>query len=305
MRAMVLNSICSLDTVRDPLKLEDLPRPVPNPGEVLIEVAVCGVCHTELDEIEGRTAPPVLPVIPGHEVIGRIAELGPDCSLHAPGERVGVGWIHSSSGSADENLSDSFTATGRDVNGGYAEFMTVPEAYAYPVPEVFSDEEAAPLLCAGAVGYRALKLTRLQDGQVLALTGFGGSGHLVLQLARHLYPGSPVFVPGVLFSNTAPTVIAAWPSLASPRAKIASSPRVTRRGERLPAIQLRIAGSSTRSGSGTARLAAPSMPAPRRSGSPTRSVSRCPPRSRSCPARSTASRPCWAGCTTGRARRTV
>ena len=194
MRAMVLNSICNLDAVREPLTLEDLPRPVPDPGEVLIEVAVCGVCHTELDEIEGRTAPPALPVVPGHEVVGRIAAIGPDCSLHALGERVGVGWIHSSDGAEDENLSDSFTATGRDVNGGYAEFMTVPEAYAYPVPDVFSDEEAAPLLCAGGVGYRALKLTRLQDGQVLALTGFGGSGHLVLQLARHLYPRSPVFV---------------------------------------------------------------------------------------------------------------
>ena len=157
LRAMVLNSICDLDAVREQLRLEDLPRPEPGPGEILVEVTACGVCHTELDEIEGRTAPPILPVVPGHEVVGRVVGLGSGCSVHAHGDRVGVGWVHSSDGSAEENLSESFTATGRDVNGGYAEFMTVPEAYAYPVPEVFSDVEAAPLLCAGGVGYRALK----------------------------------------------------------------------------------------------------------------------------------------------------
>lgn len=194
LRAMVLNSICDLDAVKEPLRLEDLPRPEPGPGEILIEVAACGVCHTELDEIEGRTAPPTLPVVPGHEVVGRVVGLGSGCSVRAPGDRVGVGWVHSSDGSAEENLSESFTATGRDVNGGYAEFMTVPEAYAYPVPDVFSDVEAAPLLCAGGVGYRALQLTGMHDGQLLALTGFGGSGHLVLQLAKQLYPASPVFV---------------------------------------------------------------------------------------------------------------
>ncbi|MDH3716962.1 MAG: alcohol dehydrogenase, partial [Planctomycetota bacterium] len=111
-----------------------------------------------------------------------------------PGDRVGVGWIHSSSGAADENLSPQFRATGRDVNGGYAEFMTVPENYAYPIPDTFSDEQAAPLLCAGAVGYRALKLTELQNGQLLGLTGFGGSAHLVLQLVRHFFPQTGVYV---------------------------------------------------------------------------------------------------------------
>jgi propanol-preferring alcohol dehydrogenase len=110
------------------------------------------------------------------------------------GERVGVGWIHASSGSIDENISESFRATGRDVNGGYAEFMSVPETYAYRIPDVFTDEEAAPLLCAGGVGYRALRLTGIEDKQILGLTGFGGSGHLVLQLAQHLYPRGKVFV---------------------------------------------------------------------------------------------------------------
>jgi len=190
----VLNSTASMDEREVPLELVDLPRPIPGDHEILIEISVCGVCHTELDEIEGRTPPPGFPVIPGHQAVGRVVELGPNCGRYNIGDRVGVGWIHSSDGTPEENISAAFTATGRDVNGGYAEFMTVQEAYAYPVPVEFSDSEAAPLLCAGGVGYRALRLTGLEDGQVLGLTGFGGSGHLVLQLAQHLYPSSPVYV---------------------------------------------------------------------------------------------------------------
>ena len=194
MRAMQLQSCASLDDVANPLRLVDIPRPVPGEREVLIKISVCGVCHTELDEIEGRTLPPRLPVIPGHEVIGRVAELGPGCRRLAPGDRVGVGWIHHSDGGEHENLSDAFVATGRDVNGGYAEYMTVPEDYACPVPDGLADAEAAPLMCAGSIGYRALRLTGLRNGGSLGLTGFGGSGHLVLQLARHEYPDSPVYV---------------------------------------------------------------------------------------------------------------
>lgn len=194
MRAMLLRSTGPIVDREDPLTLTEIPRPVPLDGEILIEVSVCGVCHTELDEIEGRTPPPVLPVVPGHEVIGRVVERGVSSRRFALHDRVGVGWIHSSDGSDTENLSDAFRATGRDANGGYAEFMAIPETYAYPIPDEFSDVEAAPLLCAGGVGYRALKLAGIDDGQVLGLTGFGGSGHLVLQLAKHLYPRSPVFV---------------------------------------------------------------------------------------------------------------
>jgi propanol-preferring alcohol dehydrogenase len=194
MRAMVLNSTANMDERAAPLELVDLPRPVPGEHEILVEISVCGVCHTELDEIEGRTPPPSFPVVPGHQAVGQVVELGPNCGQYNIGDRVGVGWIHSSDGSREENISAVFTATGRDVNGGYAEFMTVQEDYAYPIPTEFSDSEAAPLLCAGGVGYRALRLAGLQDGQVLGLTGFGGSGHLVLQLSRHLYPSSPVYV---------------------------------------------------------------------------------------------------------------
>lgn len=194
MRAMILNSVAGFARNSEPLQLVELERPQPGDGEVLIKISVCGVCHTELDEIEGRTLPPRFPVVPGHEIIGRIAMLGAGCERYQIGERVGVGWIHSSSGDADENIDESFTATGRDVNGGYAEYVVVAEDYAYPIPDVFSDEEAAPLLCAGAVGYRSLRLANISDGQVLGLTGFGGSGHLVLQLAKYLYPSSKVFV---------------------------------------------------------------------------------------------------------------
>lgn len=194
MRAMVLAETAGLDRNPAPLELVELPQPVPGNGELLIEVSVCGVCHTELDEIEGRTPPPSLPVIPGHEIIGRVAGAGPGCRRYVTGQRVGVGWIHSSTGRPDENLSEEFRATGRDADGGYAEFVVVPERYAYPIPDVFSDEEAAPLLCAGGVGYRSLCRTYLEDGQVLGLTGFGGSGHIVLQLSKYLFPNSPVFV---------------------------------------------------------------------------------------------------------------
>ena len=194
MRAMVLPAIADLERNPAPLQPATLPDPVPGEGEILIRISVCGVCHTELDEIEGRTPPPRLPVVPGHEIIGYVAAMGAGCSRFAQQQRVGVGWIHSSSGAPDENLSPEFRATGRDAHGGYAEFVVVPERYAYAIPDVFSDAEAAPLLCAGGVGYRSLMLAGIRDGDVLGLTGFGGSGHLVLQLARHLYPRGKVFV---------------------------------------------------------------------------------------------------------------
>lgn len=194
MRAMVLPRIVSFDENARPLELRDLPDPTPGAGEIRIRVAACGVCHTELDEIEGRTAPPSLPVVPGHEVVGRVDALGNGCTQFQLGDRVGVGWIYSSTGARDENLSPQFRATGRDANGGYAQYLTVDERYAYAIPGCFADAEAAPLLCAGAIGYRALRLTGLRDGQSLGLMGFGGSAHLVLQLVRHLFPNSQTAV---------------------------------------------------------------------------------------------------------------
>lgn len=200
MKAMVLHRLGPLRDGGAPLVLESLPDPTPGAGEVLVRVSVCGVCHTELDEIEGRTPPPKLPVVLGHQVIGRVEALGDGATLHRVGDRVGVAWIFSACGVCNycrggrENLCDQFRATGRDANGGYAEFMAVPEAFAHPIPAGFADAEAAPLLCAGAIGYRSLRLTGLQDGQDLGLTGFGASAHLVLKLVRHQYPNTEVFV---------------------------------------------------------------------------------------------------------------
>jgi alcohol dehydrogenase, propanol-preferring len=194
MRAMLLRRIVSLDDVETPLEPADVPRPRSGMGEVLVRIAACGVCHTELDEIEGRAAPPRLPVVLGHEIVGRIADLGDGVTRWKAGDRVGIGWIHHSSGGDDENLSPNFRATGRDVNGGYAEYVTVPQDYAFAIPDAFTDAQAAPLLCAGAIGYRSLRLTNLRDGEPLGLTGFGASAHLVLQLAKHLFPNSPVSV---------------------------------------------------------------------------------------------------------------
>ncbi len=200
MKAMVLTKLSRLEENAAPLEFETLPDPTPQEREILIKISACGVCHTELDEIEGRTAPSRFPIVLGHQVVGRVAELGPGACAFKLGDRVGVAWIFSACGHCkfcrrgEENLCYDFTATGRDAHGGYAEYMTVREDFAYPIPEVFSDVEAAPLLCAGAIGYRSLKLARLQDGQNLGLTGFGASGHLVLQLARHLYPNTKVFV---------------------------------------------------------------------------------------------------------------
>jgi propanol-preferring alcohol dehydrogenase len=200
MKAMVLNSITDLEHNFEPLKLVDVPKPKPSGNEVLLKVLVCGVCHTELDEIEGRTPPPVLPIIPGHQVIGLVESIGANVKNLKKGDRVGVAWIFSACGkckfclSGQENLCQYFKATGRDVNGGYAEYMTVYKDFAYIIPAVFSDAQAAPLLCAGAVGYRSLTLTGLKDGQNLGLSGFGASAHLVLQMVRNKFKGTKIFV---------------------------------------------------------------------------------------------------------------
>ena len=200
MKAMILNKISSLKTNRQPLEFVDIPVPKPKPNEVLVKVSVCGVCHTELDEIEGRTSPPKLPVVLGHQAVGTIVKLGSEAIKLQIGDRVGVAWIFSACGKCkfciegNENLCNEFRATGRDVNGGYAEYMTAPENYVHCIPEVFTDAEAAPLLCAGAIGYRSIKLAQLKDGQKLGLTGFGASAHLVLKMVKHKYPNSSVYV---------------------------------------------------------------------------------------------------------------
>ena len=197
---MMLKSLCDLRREKKPLEAADLPVPVPGRGEVLIRVAVCGVCHTELDEIEGRTPPPRLPVVPGHQIVGNVEACGSGAEKFRIGARVGIAWIFSACGhcpfcqSGRENLCDAFQATGRDADGGYAQYTVVREGFAYPIPEVFSDTEAAPLLCAGAIGYRSLMLANLSKGQRLGLTGFGASAHLVLKMMKHMDPDTEIFV---------------------------------------------------------------------------------------------------------------
>ncbi|MCL5022852.1 MAG: zinc-dependent alcohol dehydrogenase family protein [Nitrospirae bacterium] len=203
MKAMLLKKLQEFEEGKAPLVSAEMPEPVPGDGEILVRVVACGVCHTELDEIEGRTPPPVLPVIPGHQIVGRV-ERTARAGKFEEGERVGIGWIYSACGQCrfctegNENLCDDFRATGRDAHGGYAEYVTVREDFAYPIPDGLSDFEAAPLLCAGAIGYRSLRLCGIRDGDTIGLTGFGASGHLVIKMVAHRYPASRIFV----FSRT-------------------------------------------------------------------------------------------------------
>jgi propanol-preferring alcohol dehydrogenase len=200
MKAMVLGGLTNLERNVTPLTLEDRPDPHPGDLDILIKVSACGVCHTELDEIEGRTPPPSLPVIPGHQVVGTVEGLGGGVARFEIGDRVGVAWIYSACGrckfcqKGEENLCADFKATGRDVDGGYAQYMVVNEDFAFGIPDAFTDSEAAPLLCAGAIGYRSLRLADIGDGDSLGLTGFGASAHLVLKMSLYRYPRSRVFV---------------------------------------------------------------------------------------------------------------
>lgn len=200
MKALLLHHICNLNENKTPLVIHNIPEPNPADYELLIKVSSCGVCHTELDEIEGRTPPPVYPMVLGHQVVARVVGRGNKVKKFNMNDRVGIGWIFSSCGKCEyclegnDNLCLEFKATGRDINGGYAEYMVVPESSAFLIPEIFSDSEAAPLLCAGAIGYRSVKLTGLKNGQSLGLTGFGASAHIVLKMVKHQFPDTKIFV---------------------------------------------------------------------------------------------------------------
>ncbi len=197
MKAQILKAISPIES--RPLELTDLPIPQPRTREILVKVSACGVCHTELDEIEGRVKPK-LPVVLGHEIVGKVERLGPGVTKFKIRDRVGIAWIHSACGECQfcregkENLCSEFEGTGCQANGGYAEYTVVSEDFAYPIPDRFTAHQAAPLLCAGAIGYRALNLTGLHDGQTLGLFGFGASAHIVVQIAKYKYPNSKVFV---------------------------------------------------------------------------------------------------------------
>lgn len=195
MKAMVLKEISPIE--KEPLKMMKLPDPVPGTKEILVKISACGVCHTELDEIEGRL-PPKLPIVLGHQIIGRVDKLGHGATKFNLGDRVGIAWINSACGKCHfcregkENLCAGFQGTGCHANGGYAQYTVVSEDFAYLIPKKFSDGEATPLLCAGAIGYRDLILSDIKKGQTLGLFGFGASAHIVIQVAK--YWGCEVFV---------------------------------------------------------------------------------------------------------------
>ena len=189
MKAMILKRFAPLD--QNPLELIDLPIPEPDSEEILLCVKVCGVCHTDLHTVEGELPEVKLPVIPGHQVVGVVKKVGKNTSRFKEGDRVGVAWLYSACGKCafcqreNENLCETARFTGYNVNGGYAESIIVPEKFAYSIPEIFSDEEAAPLLCAGIIGYRALRLSEIKPDQRLGLYGFGASAHVAIQVAVH------------------------------------------------------------------------------------------------------------------------
>jgi len=189
MRAMVLDK--PADVLTNPLKMVERDRPVPGPGKILVKVKVCGVCRTDLHTVEGELALPRLPIVPGHQIVGEVEALGPGAGLFSVGDRVGAAWLNSTCGvcgycgSGRENLCEAAQFTGYHVAGGYAEYAVVPEGFAYPIPEGFPDLQAAPLLCAGIIGYRALKRTCIGKGGRLGIYGFGASAHVTIQVARH------------------------------------------------------------------------------------------------------------------------
>jgi propanol-preferring alcohol dehydrogenase len=196
MRAQVLDEPAPIES--EPLALRDVPVPEPKPGEIRLRVGVCGVCHTDLHEAEGDLKLPRRPVIPGHQAVGRIDALGDGVTDRSVGDRVGVAWLHETCGRCrfcrrgDENLCPDARFTGYHADGAFAEYLTVPAAFAYPVPEGVPDEQAAPLLCAGIIGYRAFRRSRVEPGGRLGLYGFGASAHVTIQVARHY--GCEVYV---------------------------------------------------------------------------------------------------------------
>lgn len=200
----------------NPLECVDMPVPVPRAGEVLVRVSVCGICHTDLHIAEGDIVPPGLPVIPGHQIIGTVEECGPHAKRFSRGERIGIAWLRFTCGrcpfclSGRENLCEEALFTGYHEHGGFAEYTTVHEDFAYSIPQGLSDVEAAPLLCAGIIGYRALRLSEIKEGQKLALYGFGASAHIAIQIAVHRGCEVYVFTRGLRHQELAKKLGASW-----------------------------------------------------------------------------------------------
>jgi alcohol dehydrogenase, propanol-preferring len=189
MKACVLRTPAKIQD--NPLQYSDVPEPKPGEGQILVRVNVCGVCRTDLHVIEGELPPKKSPVIPGHQVVGTVQQNGPGASRFPKGARVGVAWLHQADGTCpycrrgEENLCDAPLFTGYTADGGYAEWIVAPEAFVYPIPEGLADEHAAPLLCAGIIGYRCLRLAEVKRGARLGFYGFGAAAHVAIQVANY------------------------------------------------------------------------------------------------------------------------
>ena len=214
MKAMLLDRIAPVGD--SPLELTELPVPRPGPGEVLLKVHCCAICRTDLHVIEGDLPQQKLPIIPGHQIVGSVEALGADCKRLTPGDRVGVAWLRHTCGRCEfcrserENLCESAQFTGYHADGGYAEYAVAPEAFAYRVPNTFRDAEATPLLCAGIIGYAALRRSRIEPRGKLALYGFGSSAHVVMQIAKHRRCEVYVVTRGQRHRQLARTMGATW-----------------------------------------------------------------------------------------------
>ena len=214
MKAMILNHPKPIE--ENPLELVDIPTPEPKSDEVLIQIKVCGICHTDLHTIEGELLLKKKPIIPGHQVVGFVKQTGKDVKRFKPGDLIGVAWLYSTCGTCsfcrqgNENLCEKAQFTGLDVDGGYAQYMVIPEDFAYLIPNGFLEREAAPLLCAGIIGYRALRLSEIKPGQRLGLYGFGASAHVSIQVALHWGCTVYVFTRGKKHQELASKLGATW-----------------------------------------------------------------------------------------------
>ena len=230
----LLRAIClhiQQDITSDPLQSTDLPLPEVHEDSVLIKVSACGICHTDLHIIEGDLPLRRSPIVPGHQIVGIVERIGAKVKIVKPGQRVGSPWLSSTCGHCSfckdgkENLCDNARFTGYHLDGGYAEYVVVPEESAYLLPGVFSDTAAAPLLCAGVIGYRALRLSEMKPGKRLGLYGFGASAHIAIQIARHRGCEVFVFTRSKHHHDLARELGAAWTGTAdeSPPHKLDSS----------------------------------------------------------------------------------
>jgi propanol-preferring alcohol dehydrogenase len=214
MKAIVLKKAAGIE--ENPLKLLELPKPEPGENQIRVKVQVCGVCHTDLHTVEGEITPPLMPIIPGHQVVGVVDKAGSGTSRFKKGDRVGMAWLHRTCGACTfcreekENLCSHGEFTGFHAHGGYAEYTVVDEAFAYAIPEIFSGEQAAPLLCAGIIGYRSLTLSKVRPGDKLGLYGFGAAAHIVIQIALHRGTEVYVFSRGKSHLELAEELGASW-----------------------------------------------------------------------------------------------